>query len=71
MIVKELIGVKMYNPDLLGSFHKNYKISIDTYKSPNLIGEIVEADNNWVTLKFRDYEQKFSTRYIIDTLKLN
>jgi hypothetical protein len=71
MLAKELIGVKIYNPDLLGALHKSYKISIDTYKSPNLIGEIVEVDNNWVTLKFRDYEQKFSTRYIIEALKLN
>ena len=67
---EELIGVKLLNPDLVGEISSNYKITIDTYKSPNLIGEIIEANDIFVTVKFNDYEQNFNTHYIEKYLKL-
>ena len=61
---EELIGVKLLNPDLLDSTNKSYEVTIEAFKSPNLIGEIIESNIDFVRVKFRDYEANFAKWYI-------
>ena len=67
---EELIGVRLLNPDLLDSNNNSHKVTVDTFKSPNLIGEIIESNKDFVRIKFRDYEENFGMLYILKHLKL-
>ena len=67
---EELVGVKLLNPNLLDSNSQSYEVTVDTFKSPNLIGEIIEANDDFVRIKFRDYEGDFAKWYILKYLKL-
>lgn len=67
---EKLVGVKLLNPDLFDSNKNSYEVTVDTYKSPNLVGEIIEANDDFVRVKFRDYEQNFKKWYILKYLKI-